>query len=81
MPLQLDLDFKRKIRGGKKTARLSIPCSDEFLELVDKTADLLNTDRAKLGHRLVLEGLQRAIGTIFMSEPYEKEKLGDLIAR
>ena len=77
--LQMDLDFKRKIRDGKKTARLSIPCSEEFLKFLDMEADLLGTDRAKLAHRFVMEGLQKGIGKIFMAEPFKDEKLGDIM--
>ncbi len=78
--VQLNFDFKRRIIAGKKTQRLCIPCSEEFLHFLDLQADLLNTDRARLAHRFVMEGMQKELGNLFISEPYINEKLGDLMA-
>ncbi len=65
--------------SGKKTARLSIPCSEEFIRFLDMEADLLGTDRARLAHRFVLRGLQQELGNLFISEPFLDDKLGDLM--
>jgi hypothetical protein len=78
--MQLSFDFKRKIVNGKKTERLCIPCSEEFLKVLDLEAGLLRTDRARLAHRFVTEGMQKELGNLFISEPYLNEKLGDLMS-
>ena len=76
--IQLDLDF-HAVTSGKKTERLSIPCSSAFLKFLDMEADLLGTDRAKLAHRFVLEGLQKGLGKLFMAEPFTEDVLSDLM--
>jgi len=79
---QVKLDFTRSpIVTGKKNQRLSIPCSDELLEMVDFQANKLGTSRAELGFQFVVEGLQRNLGTILMSDHYADTKLKDLLHR
>ncbi|MCK5608688.1 hypothetical protein KAR91_42820 [Candidatus Pacearchaeota archaeon] len=76
---QLTLNLKERITTGKKNQRLSIPCSDTFLEVIDKQAEKMNTTRAELTYRFVLEGMQKAWGKIFMMELHGDKKLSDFI--
>lgn len=74
------LDFSPKpIATGKKTQRLAIPCSDEFLQFLDMLAGLHNSTRAELAFSFVLEGMQKALGGAFMFEPHLEKNLRDLI--
>jgi len=75
---QIKLDLKSKIITGKKTCRLSIPCSEEFINRLDEQAERFGTERAKLAYQFVLEGMQKAFGEIFMAELRGDEKLQDL---
>jgi hypothetical protein len=75
---QLKLDFSRQITTGKKTFRLAIPCSEEFIQLLDQQAQALNTTRAALSYQFVLEGMQRTLGHIFMTEFHGSTPLRDL---
>lgn len=77
---QLTLDFQPKpIATGKKTQRLAIPCSDEFMQFLDMLAQMHNSTRDELAFDFVLEGMQKALGNIFMAEPHIDKKLSELI--
>ena len=72
------INFKDKITTEKKTARITIPCSDSFISLLDEQARRFGTDRAKLAFKYVLEGMQKSVGEIFMLELRGDEKLSDI---
>ncbi len=78
MAMQLSLNFKERISSEKKTARVTIPCSDSFINLLDELAKKYGTDRAKLAFQFVVEGMQKSIGNVFMAELRGDEKLSDL---
>jgi len=79
---QLKLDFSTKpIISGKKRNRLSIPCSDEFLIILEKLAEMSGTSRAELGFKFVLEGMQKTLGNVFMAEPHLDKTLRDLLEK
>lgn len=77
--MQLTLNLKHKITSGKKTARLTIPCSDEFLSEVDKVSGRLGQGRAEFAYSAVLDKMKEAIGDIFMQELLEDKKLSELL--
>lgn len=81
MEKQLNFDLRTRITTGKKTERLSIPCSDELLKLLDDQAQKLGTERAKLAYQYVLEGIVKTIGEIFMTELRGDEKLSEILAK
>jgi hypothetical protein len=79
---QLKLDFTSKpIISGKKNQRLAIPCSDEFMEFMDLLSNMVGKSRAELAFDFVLEGMQRALGNVFMAEPRMDKKLRDLLSQ
>ena len=78
---QMKLDLKTRIATGKKNQRLSIPCSEDFLKNLDEQAERFGTDRAKLAFQFVLEGMQKAMGEIFMAELRGDETLSDFLKR
>jgi hypothetical protein len=49
--------------------------------MFDQLVKIYRTDRAKLGHQFILEGMKNALGNAFMSEPFLDDKLRDLIAK
>jgi len=77
MAQQLTLNLKSRITTGKKLARLSVPCSDEFLALVDKVAAMKGTTRAEFSYSAVLEGIKEAIGEVFLVELHGDKKVSD----
>ena len=78
---QLTIDFQpNPIVNGKKLAKLTIPCSDDFLDFIDKLAKLHGMPRAPFAHRLVLEGMQRYLGSAFMAEPHLDKRLDELLS-
>ena len=79
---QLRLDFTSKpIISGKKSQRLAIPCSDEFMAFMDLLSGMVGKSRAELAFEFVLEGMQRTLGNVFMAEPRMDEKLRDLLEK
>jgi len=73
---QLRLDFSAKpIMAGKKTQRIAIPCSDEFLRFLDLLASITGRTRAELAFDFVLRGMQQMIGNVFMAEPHLEKSL------
>lgn len=79
---QLSLDFsKQKIVSGKKTSRIPIACSEEFKSLVDLVAHLLDSSTSEISHRYILEGIQRDIGNIFMTEPHLDKSLRQIVSK
>ena len=79
MGQQIKIDFRPKALIGKKNQRITITCSDDFKTIIEKIAQLLNTDASKLGHRYFVEGIQRDLGLIFMAEPHLESRLKDII--
>lgn len=77
--MQLTLNLRSKLTTGKKTARFTIPCSEEFLEWVDKVAAHRGQSRAEFGYEAALEKMKESIGEIFMAELHADKKLGDLL--
>lgn len=77
MNSQLTLNLRHRITAAKKTERLSIPCGDEFLALVDKLAMLKGTTRAEFAYEAVLKEMQSAMGEIFMAELHAEKKLAE----
>jgi len=77
---QLTLDFSAKpIISGKKRQRLAIPCSDEFLAILDILSAKFGTTRAELAFSYVLDGMQKSLGNAFMAEPHLDKKLSDIL--
>lgn len=79
MAQQLTLDFRPRAITGKKTQRITITCSPDFKSIIEKIANIQDTDASKLGHRYFVEGIQRDLGTIFMAEPHLDSKLKDIL--
>lgn len=78
--MQLNLNFSTKpIVSGKKTERLAVPCSEEFLKFLDLLSELLDTSRAELAFQFVLDGMQKALGNAFMAEPHLEKSLKDIL--
>jgi len=79
---QLNLNFNNgPITTGKKTERLTIPCSDEFIKFLQKESDMLGLTKSELAFQFVLEGMQKTLGTLFLAEPYADKKLSELLKR
>jgi hypothetical protein len=79
---QLKLDFTpRPIINGKKNERLTIPCSDEFLQFLDLLSKKYGKSRAELAHFFVLEGMQKALGNAFMAEPHLEKTLNEIMSK
>ena len=79
---QMVLDFSLKpIANGKKTERLAIPCSEEYLAFLDLLAKLHNSTRAELAFSFVLEGMQKSLGSAFIFEPYLEKTLHELMPK
>ena len=76
---QIRLDLRNRITTGKKTQRLAIPCSEEFLEMLDRQAVKLNTTRAELAYRYVLNGMKETLGEIFLVELHGDKRLSELL--
>jgi hypothetical protein len=77
---QLRLDFSAKpIISGKKRQRIAIPCSDEFLSILDILSTKFGTTRAELAFNYVLEGMQKSLGNAFMAEPHLDKSLRQLL--
>lgn len=81
MALQFNIDFTPKPIAGKKTARLAIPCSDDMLNVIDRLAEKHNTTRAELSFTWVVEGIQQAMGNLFMSELHSDKSLRELLEK
>lgn len=80
MSKQLSFDFSAKpIVSGKKRQRLAIPCSDEFLTMLDTLSSMMGVSRAELAFGFVLEGMQKSLGNAFMAEPHLDKKLRDVL--
>jgi hypothetical protein len=77
---QITLTLRDTIKTGKKTERLSIPCSEEFLALVDQVSRLKGTTRAEFSFGAVLKEIQNAIGEIFLTELHGDETVAELAA-
>lgn len=81
MMRQLAIDFTPKpMISGKKLSRLTVPCSEEFLDIFDKLAQMNRMSRAEFGHFLLLDGMQKALGNVFMSEPHLDKRLSELLS-
>ncbi len=79
---QLAIDFTpQPIMTGKKTERLAVPCSPEFIQFLDMLARLHNRTRAELAFDFILEGMQRALGNAFMAEPFLEKQLSELMSK
>lgn len=79
---QLSLNFsKSKITSGKKLSRIPVACSEEFKSFVEMVARILDVSTSELSHRYILEGMQRDIGNIFMSEPHLDKSLKQIISK
>jgi len=80
--VQLKLDFSPKaIASGKKIERIPIACSYDLKKLLEQIASKQNLSVSQIGHRYLIEGLQRDIGTLYFSEPYQDETLGSLLQK
>jgi hypothetical protein len=77
--MQLTLNLKDKITTGKKDKRLAVPCNEYFLDMIDKQAARMNTDRANLAYRFIVEGMQKTMGELLMLDNLADEKLRDLL--
>jgi hypothetical protein len=75
---QITLTLRDTIKTGKKTERLSIPCSEEFLALVDQVSRLKGTTRAEFSFGAVLKEIQNAIGEIFLTELHGEKTVAEL---
>lgn len=74
---QLKLPLQKRITIGKKNQRLSIPCSDEFLDLVDRLAELLGMTRAEFGFEAVLKHIQEKTGEVFLAELHGDKRVSE----
>ena len=77
---QITFTLQPKILVGKKTERLSIPCSSEFIGLVDRIAAMKGTTRAEFAFEAVLNAMKSSLGEIFMAELHGDETVADLAA-
>jgi len=82
--VQLGLDFsKRKIPAdsGKRLCRLTVSCSEDFQAFLDLLVAKLGTDRSKLMHRYIVEGMQRDLAELLMPQPHLDESLRKILSR
>lgn len=77
---QITLTLQPKILIGKKTERLSIPCSSEFLGLVDQIAAMRGTTRAEFAFEAVLDLMKSSLGEIFMAELHGEKTVAEIAA-
>lgn len=78
---QLAIDFKpQPMISGKKLSRLTVACSEEFLEILDRLARMHRLSRAEFAHALIVEGMQKSLGSVFMAEPHLEKRLSELLA-
>jgi len=75
---QITLTLQPKILVGKKTERLSIPCSSEFISLVDQIATMRKTTRAEFAFEAVLDAMKSSLGEIFMAELHGEKTIAEL---
>jgi len=75
---QITLTLQPKILIGKKTERLSIPCSSEFISLVDQIAAMRGTTRAEFAFEAVLDAMKSSLGEIFMAELHGEKTVAEL---
>ena len=78
-PYQMQIDFTPRVAAGKKTARLTLTCSDSLKTFVDTICNVTGENASELLHRYTLQGLKDDIGRIFMAEPHIDKKLSELL--
>jgi len=78
---QLNIEFTPRAIGGKKTARLAIPCSEDMLNVIDMLARKHDTSRAELSFGWIVESIQQAMGNLFMTELHSDKPLKELLRR
>jgi len=76
---QLPLDFSKKILTSKKNRRLTISISDDLESAIEAVSRKLGSNKSETGYRWIIEGLQREIGNVFMSEFHADKKLSDIL--
>lgn len=79
--MQLNFDFSRRIPPpeGKKTERLTVPCSTEFKEFLQKLAAMQQVTVAELLYRYALDGMREDLSKVFLTFPHLDKKLRDVL--
>jgi|GEM_PF-1405165 len=74
--------LKKRITAGKKLSRITIPCSEDFRELVDRVAGMRGVTRAEFGFEAIIDHIKETIGEVVMVELHgarEIRKLDDFL--
>jgi len=69
------------IDQGKKTARLTCSCSDEFMEIIEKIATIRGITRSELMYEYVVRGIKADVGHVFMGADQLEKPLKALLTR
>jgi len=79
---QLKFDFSKRpkyVDTSKKLERISFTCSEDFKNFLDLLVGTVNTDRSNLIYRYVLEGMQRDLAEIFLTQPHLNKSLKQIL--
>ena len=80
MGTQLTLDFSRRLIAGKRTERITVTSSEEFRDLLDMLATRLNATRSELAFQYIVEGMQRDLGKVFMTELHSNKPVSHFLS-
>lgn len=79
---QLVLQLRpRAVDDGKKTARLTCTCTEDFKDFVEKIARLRKTTTSELAYEYILAGLRNDITEIFLPAPHLDKSLREIVAK